>query len=236
LGKNKYLGFWRDTHLKVFGEGVYSLQDIFLSDWHFLTKQVLDEDEMFPKFGDCGKTTMQIAASGPDSDWKALLQAYFTMISTAEDRIWITTPYLVPEESIKMGLITAALSGVDVRILIPSKPDHFFVYWASQDNIQELLEAGVKVYHYKKGFIHGKILLVDGIGASVGTANLDIRSLEINFEINAFIYDAEVVKRLEQDFYQDLQESEQIHLADFVNRPFKNKLLEAFGRLVSPIQ
>ncbi len=236
LGKNKYLGFWRDTHLKVLGEAVYSLQDIFLNDWHFLTNQVLDENEMFPKLGDCGNTTMQIAASGPDSGWKALLQAYFTMISTAEDRIWITTPYLVPEDSIKMGLITAALSGVDVRIIIPSKQDHFFVYWASQDNIQELLEAGVKIYSYTKGFIHGKILLVDGIGASVGTANLDIRSLEINFEINAFIYDQEVVKRLEQDFYQDLQDSVAVSLEAFSKRPFWHKLLEACGRLVSPIQ
>lgn len=236
LGKNKQLGFWRDTHIKVLGEAVYSLQDIFLGDWHFLTGQVLEEAEMFPKFGDCGVTTMQIAASGPDSDWKALLQAYFTMIATAEDRIWITTPYLVPEDSIKMGLITAALSGVDVRIIIPSKPDHFFVYWASQDNIQELLEAGVKVYRYQKGFIHSKILMVDGIGASVGTANLDIRSLEINFEVNAFIYDREVVKRLEQDFYEDLKESEIITLDVYKKRPFWRKVLEALGRLVSPIQ
>lgn len=236
LGKHKQLGFWRDTHLKVLGESVYSLQDIFLSDWHFLTKQVLEEGEMFPKFGNCGTTTMQIAASGPDSDWKALLQAYFTMIATAEDRIWITTPYLVPEESIKMGLITAALSGVDVKIIIPSKPDHFFVYWASQDNIQELLEAGVKIYRYQKGFIHSKIVMVDGIGASVGTANLDIRSLEINFEVNAFVYDREVVKRLEHDFYQDLEDSVAVTLEAFKERPKWQKVLEALGRLVSPIQ
>lgn len=236
LGKNKYLGFWRDTHLKVLGDAVYSLQDIFLNDWHFLTKQVLDENDMFPKLGDCGHTTMQIAASGPDSDWKALLQAYFTMIATAEDRIWITTPYLVPEDSIKMGLITAALSGIDVRIIIPSKPDHFFVFWASQDNIQELLEAGVKIYRYTRGFIHSKILLVDGIGASVGTANLDIRSLEINFEINAFLYDQAVVKRLEEDFYHDLKDSEPLSLELFSKRPFWHKVLEACGRLVSPIQ
>lgn len=236
LGKNKHLGFWRDTHIKVLGEAVYSLQDIFLSDWHFLTKQVLEEEEMFPKLGHCGESTMQIAASGPDTDWKPILQAYFTMISTAEDRIWITTPYLVPEESIKMGLITAALSGVDVKIIIPSKPDHFFVYWASQDNIQELLEAGVKIYRYQKGFIHSKIVMVDGIGATVGTANLDIRSLEINFEVNAFVYDRVVVERLERDFIQDLRDSEQVTLEEFIKRPLWQKFLEAAGRLVSPIQ
>lgn len=236
LGANKQLGFWRDTHLKVLGESVYSLQDIFLSDWHFLTGQTLEEFEVFPRLGDCGSTTMQIAASGPDSDWQALLQAYFTMIATAEDRIWITTPYLVPEESIKMGLKIAALSGVDVRIIIPSKPDHFFVYWASRDNIQELLEAGVKIYCYNKGFIHSKIILVDGIGASVGTANLDIRSLEINFEVNAFIYDRQVVRRLESDFYTDLLESTELELETFKKRPTWHKVLEACGRLVSPIQ
>ncbi len=236
LGKNKSLGFWRDTHIKVLGEAVYAMQDIFLNDWYFLTKQVLNEEEMFPKLGPCGASTMQIAASGPDSNWKPILQAYFTMISTAEDRIWITTPYLVPEESIKMGLITAALSGVDVKIIIPSKPDHFFVYWASQDNIQELLEAGVKIYRYQKGFIHSKIVMVDGIGATVGTANLDIRSLEINFEVNAFLYDREVVKRLEHDFIQDLSDSEMVKLEHFIQRPKWQKFLEAAGRLVSPIQ
>ncbi len=236
LGENKQLGFWRDTHLKVSGEAVYSLQDIFLNDWHFLTGAVFNELDMFPKLKTYGNTMMQIAASGPDSDWYALLQAYFTMISTAEDRIWITTPYLVPEESIKMALKTAALTGVDVRIIIPAKPDHFFVYWASQDNIEELLEAGVKIYRYQKGFVHSKIILVDGIGASVGTANLDIRSLEINFEVNAFVYDREVVKRLEADFIEDLESSISIDLTHFRERPKRHRVLEALGRLVSPIQ
>lgn len=236
LGANKHLGFWRDTHIKVLGESVYSLQDIFLSDWHFLTGQTMEESDMFPKLGDCGTTMMQIVESGPDSDWQALLQAYFTMIATAEDRIWIATPYLVPEQSILMGLKTAALSGVDVRIVIPAKPDHFFVYWASRDNIETLLEAGVKIYCYNKGFIHSKIILVDGIGASVGTANLDIRSLEINFEVNAFIYDSAVVQRLESDFYADLMESTALDLETFRARPRWHKLLEACGRLVSPLQ
>lgn len=239
LGKNKSLGFWRDTHMKLYGEAVYTLQDIFLNDWAFVSKQnmdTFDELEMFPKLENCGNATVQVAASGPDSDWLSILQAYFTMIATAENSIWITTPYLVPEESIRMGLITAALSGVDVRIIIPAKPDHFFVFWASQDNIEDLLEAGVKIYSYTKGFIHSKILLVDGIGASVGTANLDIRSLEINFEVNAFVYDSEIVKRLEDDFNMDLQDSVLIDLETFKKRPIYRKILEAFARLVSPIQ
>lgn len=235
LGK-KELGFWRDTHLMTQGESVYSLQDIFLNDWAFVSRQDIKLEGMFPKLENYGETMIQIISSGPDSDWKTILQAYFAMISGAEERIWITSPYLVPEESLKMGLMTAALSGVDVRLIIPNKPDHFFVFWASQDNIEALLEAGVKIYEYQKGFIHSKVLLLDSVAASVGTANLDIRSLEMNFEVNAFIYDREVVRRLEEDFYRDLEDSLQLEYGTFKKRPFRRKLLEAAGRLASPLQ
>lgn len=235
LGK-KELGFWRDTHIMIEGEAVYSLQDIFLNDWAFVSGCEIQIEGMFPKLESYGETTTQVISSGPDSDWKTILQAYFAMISSAENRIWIETPYLVPEESLKMGLITAALSGVDVRIIIPSTADHFFVYWASQDSIEGLLEAGVKIYQYKKGFIHSKILLLDGSLASVGTANLDIRSLEMNFEVNAFIYDQTMVRRLEEDFYKDMNDSELLDYNVFRNRSLGRKLVEAVGRLVSPLQ
>ncbi|SCZ76164.1 cardiolipin synthase [Acidaminobacter hydrogenoformans] len=235
LGKMQ-LGFWRDTHIMMEGEAVYSLQDVFLNDWAFVSGKDVKPHSMFPKLANYGETMTQVISSGPDSDWKTILQAYFVMISSAEDRIWIASPYLVPEESIRMGLITAALSGVDVRIIIPSKPDHFFVFWSTQDNLEELLEAGVKVYEYQKGFIHSKILLMDGVAASVGTANLDIRSLEMNFEVNAFIYDPQVVRRLEEDFYKDMENSTLLCYEAFKKRPFRRKLLEAVGRLVSPLQ
>lgn len=179
---------------------------------------------------------VQIAASGPDSEWKCILQAFYKMISNATQKIWITTPYLVPEESIMMGLKTAALSGIDVKIIIPSQPDHFFVYWASQANIQKLLEAGVKIYRYKNGFIHSKIMIVDRLAATVGTANLDIRSMEINFEVNAFLYDIDVIVRLEEDFIQDLEESIMYELESFKGRKLQYRFLEAMGRLVSPLQ
>lgn len=146
------------------------------------------------------------------------------------------TPYLVPDKSLQMALKTAALSGLDVQILIPNKPDHFFVYWASRDNIQELLEAGVKIFTYEHGFIHSKILIVDDVCASVGTANFDIRSLEINYEVNAFIYDHDVVEELADDFIMDLKYSREIKLEDHLQRPYKEKFLEAMARLVSPLQ
>lgn len=236
LGKDPKIGFWRDTHLMIEGEAVYSLQNIFLTDWDFVSNKIIDDPLYYPRISIKGEQILQIAASGPDSNWMSIYHSYFTMIATAEKRIWITTPYLVPEESIMMGLKTAALSGIDVRIIIPSKADHLMVYWASRANVEELLEAGVRIYKYEKGFVHSKILLVDGIGGSVGTANLDIRSLEINFEINAFIYDKIVVNKLEIDFKQDLNDSEEILLEEYRKRSLRTKFMESFGRLVSPLQ
>ncbi|MDK2917752.1 MAG: cardiolipin synthase [Candidatus Petromonas sp.] len=235
LSINTHLGFWRDTHIKIEGEAVYSLQNIFLKDWYFVSNESIMEKIYYPKLKHYGEQLIQITSSGPDSNWESILQAYFTMISTAEKRIWITTPYLVPDESIMMALKTAALSGIDVKLIIPSKPDHLLVFWASRSNIEELLEAGVEIYTYEKGFIHSKVLLVDGIGASIGTANLDMRSLKINFEVNAFIYDSDVVERLEYDFKNDLKESKKINLEEHLQRGIYQKFIESLGRLLSPL-
>lgn len=232
----KDLGFWRDTHLRLKGDSVYSLQNIFLNDWYFVSKEELSGSYYFPKTTSYGDKVVQVTSSGPDSDWFTIHQAYFTMITTAERRVWLVTPYLVPDKSLQMALKTAALSGLDVRILIPNKPDHFFVYWASRDNIQELLEAGVRIFTYEQGFIHGKILIVDDACASVGTANFDIRSLEINYEVNAFIYDQEVVDQLAKDFLMDLKYSKEISLEEHLMRPYREKFLEAMARLMSPLQ
>ena len=236
LGMSDKFKFWRDTHLEIKGEGVYTLQNIFLNDWNFVADQEIKGSVYFPKHSVHNISMMQIAASGPDSEWQSILQAFFKMISSANDKIWITTPYLVPEDSLMMGLKTAALSGIDVRIIIPAQPDHFFVYWASRANIEPLLRAGVKIYRYNNGFIHSKIMIVDRLTATVGTANFDIRSMEINFEINAFIYDKDVIIRLEEDFIRDLNDCREFTLEAFEKRPFREKFLEALGRLVSPLQ
>jgi cardiolipin synthase len=237
LGKNEKLGFWRDTHLKVVGEAVSILQLIFFSGWEHVVKERLPFSmDYYPPFESEGETLMQVVASGPDSTWLHIMQAYFKMINIAQKRIWISTPYLVPNEAVLLALKTAALSGIDVRIILPSKADHFTVYWASQDNIEELLEAGVKIYKYQNGFIHAKILLIDDICVSVGTANLDYRSLELNYEVNAFIYDKNIVARISRDFRQDFLDSELIDIVEFKERSMRHKILEAFGRLVSPLQ
>ena len=236
LGKSDKFNFWRDTHLEIKGEAVYALQTIFLNDWNYVSKQIIDGADFFPEHTIHKQALMQVVASGPDSEWQAILQAFYKMMASATDKIWITTPYLVPEESLMMGLKTAALSGVDVRIIIPSQPDHFFVYWLSQSNIEALLEAGVKIYQYKNGFIHSNIIIADRLSATVGTTNLDIRSLEINFEVNAFIYDVPTIIRLEEDFVRDLKECNEYSLEQFKKRKFRYKFLEALGRLVSPLQ
>ena len=235
LGCDEKLGFWRDTHIMVKGEGVYSLQNIFLKDFQFVSGEYIKDRKYYPKLRHYGEELIQITSSGPDSDWKSIMQAYFTMISNAQESIWIHTPYLVPGESITSALISAALSGVDVRLIIPNKPDHILVYWASRGNIEELLKAGVKIYTYEKGFIHSKVLIVDGVAASVGSANLDIRSLEINFEVNLFIYDVEIIDKLKKDFTKDLTDSNRIHLKEFEKRSIIEKFKESLGILFSPL-
>ncbi|WP_430884721.1 cardiolipin synthase [Fusibacter sp. JL216-2] len=236
LGRSKQFGFWRDTHMAIWGEAVYGLQNTFINDWNFVSRQTLDSEVFFPKQAHQGDTIVQIAASGPDSEWHSIEQAYFTMVSSAKSRVYITTPYLVPGESMMSALKTAALSGVDVRIVIPAKPDHFLVYWASRDNIESLLEAGVRIYAYEKGFVHSKVVIVDSEVSTVGTANFDLRSFQINFEVNAFIYDGDVAQKLERDFFNDLDASSEINLETHLNRGIHIRFLESLGRLVSPLQ
>lgn len=235
-GKHPYLGYWRDTHLRLVGEGVMGLQHHFLMDWTFVSNELLLESEYLALLPIENESLIQIAASGPDTDWEIISQAYFTMIATAKSRIWIATPYLVPDESIMVGLQTAALSGVDVRIMIPDKPDHLMVHWATRANLERLLSSGVKIFLYKKGFVHAKTLIIDGSVASVGTANLDYRSLAINFEINAFLYGEEEITRLSEDFLLDMESSEVVDYAVYKMRPKWHKVLEAIGRIVSPLQ
>lgn len=236
VGNKEKFGYWRDTHMMFKGESVYALNTIFLDDWEFSGGKVSSLSLHYPKQEIKKHVLMQIASSGPDSDKHVIMQAYFKMIAMARKNIFIESPYLVPEESLLTALKTAALSGVDVRIVIPSIADHFMVYWANQSYIEDLLESGVKIYYYKGGFIHSKSLLVDDLCASVGTANLDIRSMELNFEVNAFIYDKDVIKDLRKDFEEDLYRSELIKLEEFKKRKTYRKVLEAFGRLVSPLQ
>ena len=238
LGKDPRMGFWRDTHLEVRGDAVALLQAIFLMDWDFVKGEShyrLQEEMYFPAHNVREKQFVQFPPSGPDSEWEAIMQAYFTAVTSATQSVHITSPYFIPDDSMLMAIKTAAFSGVDVKLILPSRPDHKIVFWATMSYVQELLEAGVNVYLYEKGFIHAKILIVDGVVASLGTANMDIRSFYYNFEVNALIYDERIVKRLEEDFQQDLKDSRRVTLGDLYRPALRQKLKESSARLFSPL-
>lgn len=198
------LGMWKDMQIRIEGEAVHSLQLIFHTDWYFVSGEVLNDDKYFPEHYIKEKKLIQITASGPDSDWASIMQAYFAAIATAEDHIYIASPYFIPNESILTALKTAALGGIDVRIMLPSKSDSHVVFRSTLSFVRELMDAGIKIYFYTKGFNHAKLLLVDSVFSSIGTANMDIRSFDQNFEVNALIYNEEITLKLEQYFLDDL--------------------------------
>ncbi len=237
--------FWRDTHLRIEGDAVISIQKCFIQDWIFVTSKSFKNRSKY--FGSKVKLKklqnknlkvqpMQIVPSGPDSKWQSIMQAYFLMICQAKKSIKITTPYLVPNASIMEALKTAALSGVRVDIVVPSKADHFFVYWSTRSNFEQLMKAGVNIHEYQKGFMHSKGIVIDGKLSSIGTANFDIRSLKLNFEINSFIYDEELSRKIEEAFDEDIRNSVMVDENIYSVRPFWQKLLESLGKLVSPLQ
>lgn len=236
LGKSPKYGFWRDMHLKVEGSAVDQLQFRFMMDWEFASKNSMSSwDKYFPPKEEAGNSGIQIVSSGPDSKWASIHQGYLKMITRAERRIYIQTPYFVPDDSLAEALRVAALGGVDVRIMIPGMPDHPFVYWASTSYIGELLEAGAKAYVYENGFLHSKLIIADNAVASIGGANLDIRSFAMNFEVNAFIYDGKIIKELEHSFLEDLKISKKITLEAYNARPLWMRFKESVSRLLSPL-
>lgn len=236
LGLNKKFGYWRDTHLRIAGSAVYAMQTRFILDWNQASPHdVKNEERYFPVIPPQGETDIQIVSSGPDSEWEQIKNSYIKMINSAKKYIYLQTPYFIPDDSLLNALTLAALSGVDVRIMIPNKPDHMFVYWATLSNIGQLLKTGVKVYIYQKGFIHAKMIVVDGKIASVGTANIDVRSFRLNFEVNAVLYDRELSGTLAGVFRDDMAESTELTLHDYQNRPLYVRFKESISRLLSPI-
>jgi len=235
LSRNKKIGFWRDTFLKLEGDSVNFLQSVFLNDWNGVTHQDINDPLYYPQPLQMGTQMTQIAATGPDSDWGSMLQIFFVALTSAEKRIYIETPYFIPDEGSVMALKTAALSGLDVRIILQGVPDHKITYWASHSYVEELLESGVRIYRYQKGIIHAKVLILDGEVGVVGSTNFDIRSFSLNFEISAFIYNRKFAQRLELDFHQDLEDSEEIELAEYKKRPLSNRVKESGARLFSPL-
>ncbi len=231
----KKLGPWRDTHLQIEGDAVDCLQVVFAADWYYVSRENLTGDNYFPSFSEAPGIPMQISASGPDSDWESIGQAMFSAITNARDKIYIATPYLMLPQQIDYALKTAALSNVDVRILIPEKSDAIIPKWSSFSFVEELLEAGVKFYFYQNGFIHSKYMIVDNAFSTVGTTNLDFRSLETNFEVNAFIYEEKFTHELMKTFTKDLSNSKEIKLREWRRRPWHYKFRESLAHIASPM-
>jgi cardiolipin synthase len=231
----KGVGEWRDTHLKIEGDAVACLQVVFFADWYFVINENLSGDDYFPLFTENADVPLQISASGPDSDWQSIAQAFFAAITNAREKVYLTTPYLMPPKSILSALEMAALSGVDVRIIIPEKSDVITPKWSSFSYVEELLEAGVKVYFYEKGFTHSKFMIVDSVFSTIGTSNMDFRSLETNFEVNAFIYEREFARQLTEHFLADLKNSHEINLRIWRLRPWHFKLRESLAHIVAPM-
>ena len=232
LGPNNH---WRDIHLRLEGESVRSLQTIFLLDWNFVSKSFVSDPRYFPENRVTTRQLVQIVTSGPDSDWESIMQAYFSAIATANHYVFISTPYFLPNEGIMTAIRTAALSGVDVRILLPERNDSWMVGMSSRSYLQELLEAGVRVFLYLKGFTHSKLIVVDDVISSVGTANMDIRSFNQDFEVNALMYDEQLTLQLKKDFLEDVTNSKELVLAEWMERPFLLRVQESIARIFSPL-
>jgi cardiolipin synthase len=235
-GKRKQL-YWRDTHVRIDGPGVYYLQYLFICDWNFCAEQNLEiEDDFFcHKKSKTGDAVLQIAASGPDSDTPTIMFSLITAIGMAEDEILITSPYFIPGESMLDALNVAALSGVKIKLLVPGKSDSFVVNAAARSYYGELIDSGVEIYLYQKGFVHAKTMVADGQLAIVGTANMDHRSFELNFEVNCLIYDTAVATQLRNAFYDDLQDAVRINATTWKKRTLFKQLPEKLVRLLSPL-
>jgi len=226
---------WRDVHLRVRGPAVAQLQATFVEDWYFAASHDLAHPAFFPPLAAMGTSVVQFVASGPDGTVESIHRIYFAAIASARDRVYITTPYFVPDRSILVALQSAALRGVDVRLILPRRSNHRVTFHAGRSFYEELLEAGVRVHEYLPGMVHTKTMVVDGRFATVGSANLDTRSFRLNFELNAVLYDAEVVGRIERLFMEDLGKTDVVELDRWRARPLRLRLVEGFGRLCAPL-
>lgn len=228
-------GIWRDTHLRLQGKAVYGLQTAFLLDWYFVNRTLLTSSIYFPQLQSYGTGITQIVCSDPIGPWKGIMQGLVLAINSAKKYFYIQTPYFLPTEPILTALQTAALAGVDIRLMLPEKADSNLTHLASCSYLKDILKAGVKVYLYRKGFLHSKLMVSDNSLSSVGSTNMDFRSFEHNFEINAFLYDRETALRMKEIFLQDQKDCTQLQAKTWNKRPLIRKAAESTVRLLAPL-
>ncbi|MDA3816501.1 MAG: cardiolipin synthase [Prolixibacteraceae bacterium] len=227
--------YWRDTFVKIEGNAANALQAIFMNDWYYVTKESIYNDVYFHEEKERKSNLTQIISSGPDSNWHAISQFYFSAIASSTDHVYIASPYFIPNDEISFALKAAALRGIDVKILIPKYSDTFISRWSTESYLTEMMKAGVEIYHYTKGFLHSKILISDGILSSIGSANLDYRSLGTNFEVNAVFYDEKIAEKLIRQFVSDLRDAHLLRPQQWKKRPVHKKIASSFARLFAPL-
>lgn len=228
-------GKWRDTMLLIRGGAVGGLQTSFLVDWYFANRSLVSGKRYYPQAETAGDSTVQIVTSNPVGRWRSISGGIITLLSSARNYVYMQTPYLMPNDRVLAAMQSAALSGVDVRLMIPRRSDSRLADYATYSYLEELLSAGVKVYMYEDGFLHSKTLVGDDMICSVGSANLDFRSFDYNFEANAYVYDNAVARRMKALFLDDMRACSQLSANDLKKRPLRQRCMESAARLVSPI-
>lgn len=230
---------WRDTHLRITGPAVGALQYSFAVDWRFMGRELLEEGISGTKVNSdlspTDNTCMHILRCGPTSEWSNISYMLLKAIGNAKKRVYIQTPYFLPTDGLLRTLQVAALAKVDVRVMIPWKSDSVILTHSSRSYVLECLRAGVKIYFYEGGMLHSKVVIIDDDFSSVGSANIDFRSFEHNFEANMFMYSRSVNAELTKRFNDDMKESRRIKEAEWRKRPLVNKAIESILRLLSPV-
>jgi cardiolipin synthase len=235
LGRGRHFDWWRDTFMRVEGPAVADLQRVFCEDWDFAVRETLEDSSYYPPLPDVGDDMAQIVASGPDQEVNTLREIYFMACLAARERLWLASPYTIPDMGLADALRLAHGRGVDVRVLTIARPDHITSFYAGKSYWSDLLAMGVKVYLYEKGMMHSKLVLVDGTWASVGSANLDNRSLRLNFEVGCLLYSPSRVAELETAYLKDLEASKQLDPVEYERRSPLARAAENACRLLSPI-
>ena len=239
---------WRDTHLRMMGNAVAGLQRAFLSDWYVATGQTITDQVYYPKEEECRRilaaddepfvsrtALIQIVTSIPTTPWPDIMQGMVLAVLRAKKYCYLQSPYFMPTERMLFALQTAALAGVDIRLMIPERTDKRFLTWASRSFLQDVIRAGVRVYLYQGGFLHSKTLVCDDMLSSCGSTNIDFRSFERNFEVNAFIYDHEVALAMKKTFLDDQGHCRLLNLESWEKRPLGCRVAESSIRLLSPL-
>jgi len=236
LGRRKKLGPWRDTNLRIEGPAALHLQDTFIEDWHFVAGQDLSHDDsLFPKPPDDGPAAVQIVPSGPDHERDSLHILLLSAMGTARRSIDIITPYFVPDAGMALAMKAAAMRGVKVRLLVPVRSDSWFVLWAGRSYYREMIDAGIQIFEYLDGMLHSKVVIVDQSWSLVGSANMDVRSFRLNFEVTALLYNEELSQELSAEFITLSERARRFTVEDAEKWNFGESLALGLTRLASPL-